>query len=1008
MKFQYLLIIFILCLFIVGCDYQYDDSIKEPILESIIISKEPNKTTYFINEDIDLSGLVVEVIYSDNSKKIIDDYKVEYPSINIGINTVVIKYENLETSFDILVKDITITSLNIIKGPSKTSYYIDEDIDLSGLVVEATYSDNSKKIVDDYKVEYPSINIGTNEIIVKYDNLETSFFVNFEDYDRVEINYIVNYSNYSIMNIDFTNFDLRFTDAKYAIRRDKDMMIVYDEDNFIETNIFGYEISVNEYGEVVEVGINVSLVKNGFIVSGHGISSKLLKEVNVGDICVYIDETVYIYKNKDIDRRSKVYLKLIDVINEISIITDNKQYNVYAMELNSIIEQFNEIYDETNEMIDILYDLLCDISDSLFVSLYDNDHSYNYVEFNYDLMDKAYEDANNFINFIDYTEKLYYGGFRNQDTIVLYNEQNYRTRNPYGYEIAVDKNNIIIDKQILVDLPEGGYILSGHGTGAEFIKNNLNIGNKVEITDSSIKFYKDLGSNEYNVLISKRNDLASKINEHSINAIPHDYKYIYKLMNYIDGTLSTNNLIIKSCYDVSNVSKCIKKVEECLGIVYSQLIDHKVLETRGMWYYPFTYPAHYDDTTLEGVINTLNMFKEMGFNEIVIIPFSGKYCLFESEYFHYYEQLNEYSYGEYGNDYLTCFITEAHKRGITVNAFTQTFRCYEEGSKVFDESHYQLQYDGTLSMGQIYYYDICNDYVQENLINWYIELVSRYDFDKVEYDIIRYSVSNLSSFNSVEVIPDNAVINDPGYTEYSMNKFMEMYGLEGDLKVLIKESLDVRTKWMEFKENELIKFITNATTAMKQINPNLKISAAVLNEYEKVKINYLQDAKKWLELGIVDMIEPMVYSDDYLFVVDKIDYYNSEFSEFDVRIGLSYGLTVNELMMQLEASSSNGYILFHTRDYLNRSFYNVMKSSFHFEYVSEISSSEEKKSAIISDLIDKIENYYEEKNNLEYEELINSLINYDYTKIINYLAKLYDEGMKNYIYKIVLQIESIV
>ena len=84
-------------------------------------------------------------------------------------------------------------------------------------------------------------------------------------------------------------------------------------------------------------------------------------------------------------------------------------------------------------------------------------------------------------------------------------------------------------------------------------------------------------------------------------------------MNYIDGTLSTNNLIIKSCYDVSNVSKCIKKVEECLGVVYSQLIDHKVLETRGMWYYPFSYPTAYDDTTLEGVINTLDIFKEMGF-----------------------------------------------------------------------------------------------------------------------------------------------------------------------------------------------------------------------------------------------------------------------------------------------------------------------------------------------------------------------------------------------------------
>ena len=43
----------------------------------------------------------------------------------------------------------------------------------------------------------------------------------------------------------------------------------------------------------------------------------------------------------------------------------------------------------------------------------------------------------------------------------------------------------------IVELPSDGYILSGHGSGADFIKNNLQIGNKVEITNVEIKFYKD-------------------------------------------------------------------------------------------------------------------------------------------------------------------------------------------------------------------------------------------------------------------------------------------------------------------------------------------------------------------------------------------------------------------------------------------------------------------------------------------------------------------------------------
>lgn len=1007
MKFNHFILICVLFLFIVSCNYQYDDFKEDPIITAINVVKAPNKTTYVINEKIDLTGLTIEALYSDDSKVIIEDYNVVYSDINLGVNTIIIQYNNLETSFDVFVIEPTIIGLNIINLPNKTIYFIDEKIDLTGLLVEGIYDDGSKITIDDYSCVYSELKLGYNEIIIKYNNLETSFKVYVNNYEKVSINDINDYSSSSIMNIRFIDYDLRFTDVKYGARREEDMMIVYDENMFVQTNIYGYEVSVDEFGLVVETGVNVSLVDNGFVVSGHGVSSKLLKDINVGDICIFIDENVYIYQSQHIDKRSKVYLKILDVKNEINLITDIKGYNVYVSELNGVIEQFNAITTEYDEKIDILYELLCDMSDSLTISLYDNVHDYNYVELDYSLMDKVYEDDNNYINFINYTEKLYYGGFRNQDTIVLYNEDNYRTRNPYGYEVAVDKNNIIIDKQILVDLPEEGYILSGHGTGAEFIKNNLTIGNKVEITSSSIKFYKDLGANEYNELISKRNDLVNLLNEHINNSIPHDYEYINKLMLYIDNVISYSDLVITNCYDVCNVSKCIKKVEEYFVVLYSQLIDHKVLETRGMWYYPFLYPAAYDDTTLDGVRNTLDKFKEMGFNEIVIIPFCGKYCLFESDYFYYYDELNDYSYGEYGNDYLACFISEAHKRGITVNAFTQTFRCYEEGSKVFDESHYQLQYDGTFSRGQIYYYDICSDYVQENLINWYKELVTLYDFDKVEYDIIRYSVSNLRSFNSIDVIPDNAIINDPGYTEYSMNKFMEMYNLEGDLKVLIKESLDIRIKWMEFKENELIKFITKATNEMKSIKPNLVISAAVFNEYDKAKSNYLQDSKKWLELGIVDIIEPMVYSDDYLFVVDKITYFNEEFAEFDVRIGLSYGLTVNELMMQIEAASDNGYILFHTGDYLQSSYYNILKNSFHFDYVSEISSSEDKKVAIINDLVDKITNYYEVKNNKSYKNLITYLKEYNYNLLIKELEKIEDKGMIHYISNIILQIETI-
>lgn len=908
-----------------------------------------------------------------------------------------------------IIENNMLVSLNIVKLPNKIEYKINEDIDLTGLVVEAYYRDGLKLNIDDYTVIYPNINIGINTIIIKYKNLATSFVVTVIDsfVERISINNVSNTLSTSINDVDFINYDHRFTNVVYGKRRDKDMMIVYDEKSFIQTNAYGYEISVDEYGDVVEVGVNVQLVENGYVISGHGISAELLRDVNVGDICIFIDNNVYVYQNIIIDKRSKIYFKLVELKKEVELIKDINDYNAYANELNEIINEFNNLSDNFIENFDLLYHNTCELYDSINIDIYDNEHNYNFKELNYEDFKNVEESFDNSINFISYNDKLYFGGFRNQDTIVYYDEENYRSRNPYGYEVAVDKNNVIIDKKILVELPEGGYILSGHGKGAEFIKNYLNIGNFVEITDEKINFFKDLAANEYNELISKRNELVKLLNKHMEEAIPHDYEYLEKLFTYVDNTINKCDLSIKTCYDVINISKCVNILDECIGIIYSQLIDHKVLETRGMWYYPFSYPQAYDDTTLEGVINTLDMFKEMGFNEIIILPFCGNYCLFESDYFYHYDKLKEYSYGKYGHDFLKCFITEAHKRDIVVNAFTQTFRCYEDGSKVFDESHYQLQYDGSLSKGQIYYYDICNDYVQENLINWYKELVNLYDFDKVEYDIIRYSVSYLRNYNDIEAIPENIIINDPGYTDYSMNKFIKMYNLQGDLKSLIRESKDIRIKWLEFKENELIKFITNATREMKQINPNLLISAAVLNEYESAKDRYLQDAKKWLNLGIVDMIEPMVYSDDYLFVLDKIDYYNNEFKDYDVRIGLSYGLSVNELMMQITASSKNGYVLFHTRDYLQEKYYKILKNSFHFNYVSEYSLVENKIFAIKNDLIDKIKNYYQVRNNEQYDLLIKCLEEDDYESFRESLNMINDNNMKKYISIILEQLENL-
>ena len=103
----------------------------------------------------------------------------------------------------------------------------------------------------------------------------------------------------------------------------------------------------------------------------------------------------------------------------------------------------------------------------------------------------------------------------------------------------------------------------------------------------------------------------------------------------------------------------------------------------------------------------------------------------------------------------------------------------------------------------------------------------------------------------VDVITDVNRVEDPGFTKYSMDKFLKLNNLTGDLKTLIINDKEIRAKWLEFKENELINFITTTTNEIRKIKPNIVISAAVMNNYQEAKKTFLQDYKKWLDLGII-------------------------------------------------------------------------------------------------------------------------------------------------------------
>ena len=121
------------------------------------------------------------------------------------------------------------------------------------------------------------------------------------------------------------------------------------------------------------------------------------------------------------------------------------------------------------------------------------------------------------------------------------------------------------------------------------------------------------------------------------------------------------------------------------------------------------------------------------------------------------------------------------------------------------------------------------------------------------------------------------------------------------------------------------------TANSQQINENIVVTAAVLNNVNVVKKQYLQDYEKWLSIGIVDEIEIMCYTFSLNYLNNWINDASDLMNEYSVRIGISSRLEGNSLIADFSqmmlASKKEGFIIFSSNLYTNDYIYKIMKLS---------------------------------------------------------------------------------
>ena len=172
----------------------YDTTIKAfttvkpstPELENIEITTPPSKTSYYVGENFDKTGMVVKAKYSDETLKEITDYTIKNGT-NLVENqsSITIEYQGKTITQEIEVKakepEKAITSINVKAKPTKTEYIQNkEELDLTGGIIEAIYNDGSKTNVpmNSSDVIVSGFNnkvLGKNTITVEYEKKTAQF-----------------------------------------------------------------------------------------------------------------------------------------------------------------------------------------------------------------------------------------------------------------------------------------------------------------------------------------------------------------------------------------------------------------------------------------------------------------------------------------------------------------------------------------------------------------------------------------------------------------------------------------------------------------------------------------------------------------------------------------------------------------------------------------------------------------------------------------------------------------
>lgn len=135
------------------------------VIDGIVLKGEP-KANYYKDDVISVAGLTLEVSYKGLEKEVValTTEMCDYDFTTAGEKVVTVTYEGKTTTFNVTVEEVKLTGIRIDTDPSKTNYDfgIDNELDLTNLVVKAIYDNGTEEIIDNSSLTFEGFRIERN------------------------------------------------------------------------------------------------------------------------------------------------------------------------------------------------------------------------------------------------------------------------------------------------------------------------------------------------------------------------------------------------------------------------------------------------------------------------------------------------------------------------------------------------------------------------------------------------------------------------------------------------------------------------------------------------------------------------------------------------------------------------------------------------------------------------------------------------------------------------------